>query len=57
MVGRDRELGVLLVVEDVHSANPETLKVLEYLADNLVASWRRPLPRREEREATGTPSR
>jgi DNA-binding CsgD family transcriptional regulator len=26
----------LLVVEDVHWADPETLKVLEYLADNLV---------------------
>ncbi len=33
LVGRER--GCLLVLEDLHSADPETLAVIEYLLDNL----------------------
>ena len=32
-----RERGCLLVLEDLHWADPESLAVLEYLADNLAA--------------------
>lgn len=28
--------GCLVVLEDVHWADPETLRIVEYLADNLV---------------------
>ena len=32
--------GLLLVLEDLHWANPDTLAVVEYLSDNLSAEGR-----------------
>ncbi|MCX4743975.1 AAA family ATPase [Kitasatospora sp. NBC_01287] len=34
-LGQHRQPGCLLVIEDLHEAEPETLAVLEYLCDNL----------------------